>query len=58
VQVIKALQVAQDAPKAPLSDMFTDVYDQLPLHLQEQRAELFDFVSRHPDACPPDIPVK
>lgn len=57
-QAIRALQAAQDVPKAPLSDLFTDVYDQLPPHLEEQRAELFDFVARHPDACPPDIPVK
>jgi len=58
VQVIKSLQTAQEAPKAPLSDLFTDVYDELPPHLVEQREELFDFVARHPDVCPADIPVK
>ena len=39
LQVIAALQAAQAEPKAPLSDMFTDVYDKLPPHLEEQKAE-------------------
>ena len=57
-EVIAALEAAQRAPKPPLSDMFNDVYDSLPWHLEAQRREAFEHVARHPDACPADIPVR
>lgn len=57
-QVISALEAAARAPKAPLSDMFTDVYAQVPWHLEAQRREVFAHVAGNPDACPSHIPVR
>jgi 2-oxoisovalerate dehydrogenase E1 component alpha subunit len=56
--VIQALEVAQKAPKPPLSAMFEDVYAEMPWHLAAQQAEVFAHVAAHPDACPSDIPLK
>ena len=57
-EVIQALEVAQKAPKPPLSAMFEDVYAEMPWHLAAQQAEVFAHVAAHPDACPSDIPLK
>ena len=56
-QVVRALDVAQREPKPALSYMFSDVYAELPWHLREQQAEVADFVRRHPDVLPKDMPV-
>eukprot|EP00871_Galdieria_phlegrea_P004632 jgi/Galph1/516/GphlegSOOS_G5155.1 len=45
-QLLKALEDAESAPKAPLEDLFTDVYDQLTPNLEEQKASLFAFLDR------------
>ncbi|KAL0045713.1 hypothetical protein WJX82_002475 [Trebouxia sp. C0006] len=57
-EVLKALEAAQKEPKAPLSDMFTDVYKEMPWHLREQLEEAMAHVKAHPEACPSDIPVR
>ncbi|KAL0019116.1 hypothetical protein WJX77_012317 [Trebouxia sp. C0004] len=57
-EVLKALEAAQKEPKAPLSDMFTDVYKEMPWHLREQMKEAMAHVKAHPEACPSDIPVR
>ncbi|GMH43055.1 hypothetical protein BSKO_10977 [Bryopsis sp. KO-2023] len=57
-QVISALDEAQKVPKAPASDVLTDVYESLPWHLEEQREELMEFLRVHPNECPSDIPNK
>lgn len=57
-EVLSALQAAAKEPKPDLSDMFADVYDRLPWHLEEQQREVFEHVARHPGACPADIPVR
>lgn len=57
-EAISALETAQRAPKSPLSDMFEDVYAEVPRHLAQQREEVFAHVAAHPDACPGDIPVR
>ena len=31
----------------PLTDLFTDVYDELPKHLKEQQKELFDHLAKY-----------
>lgn len=57
-EVVAALEAASKVPKPPLSALFTDVYSQMPKHLEEQMAATMDFVTRHKDICPPDIPVR
>lgn len=38
--MVAALEAAEKEPKPPLSAMFTDVYDTLPWHLEQQQAEV------------------
>ena len=55
-EAIGTLEAAAKAPKRPLSEMFTDVYDELPPHLLVQQEEVMNYVAKYPDACPADIP--
>eukprot|EP00887_Chlorella_sp_A99_P001046 scaffold14.g1046.t1 len=57
-EVMVALKKSAHEPKPDLSELFNDVYDELPWHLREQKAALFEHVARHPGACPADIPVR
>lgn len=57
-EVIAALEAAQHEPKPPISAMFEDVYAEMPWHLRRQLNEVLTHVAAHPDACPPDIPVR
>lgn len=43
--------------KPPLSDMFTDVYDQKPKLLQEQEDEIRAMVEKYPEKYPTDVPL-
>ena len=56
-EAIAALQDAQRVPKAPLSDMFEDVYDEVPPHLEAQRREVLARAAADAGACPADIPL-
>jgi 2-oxoisovalerate dehydrogenase E1 component alpha subunit len=56
-EAIQALEAASKASKPTLSEMFTDVYDVMPLHLQVQRDEVLAHVRMHPEVCPADMPV-
>lgn len=49
-QILIALEEAEKAPKAPLEDLFNDVYDELTPNLQRQKTMLFEFLERqkHP----------
>jgi len=49
-ELLSALEEAEKAPKAPLEDLFNDVYDELTPHLQQQKTKLLEFLSRqkHP----------
>ena len=49
-QVLSALSAAEKAPKLGVAEMFEDVYDVLPPHLLEQKAEVAAHIARHPDA--------
>ena len=49
-QVLSALSAAEKAPKLGVAHMFDDVYDVLPRHLLEQKAEVEAHIARHPDA--------
>jgi len=57
-QISQALSEAAVQPKPALSNLFTDVYAQHPPNLQEQMAETFQFVAKHPELVPPGVPVK
>ena len=48
--VLSALSSAEKAPKLGVAEMFEDVYDVLPPHLLEQKAEVEAHIARHPEA--------
>lgn len=54
-QVIEALERASKVAKPPVSAMFTDVYAEMPWHLQEQLADTLELVKRHPHLLPPGV---
>lgn len=56
-QVMQAIQVAEKTEKPPLSDLFSDVYDQPPKNLQEQEKLLRQTIKRHHKDYPSDVPV-
>lgn len=56
-EVVKALESAEQAPKPQLSQMFEDVYDRMPWHLEQQQREVLEFAQQHPHLCPPGMPV-
>jgi 2-oxoisovalerate dehydrogenase E1 component alpha subunit len=51
-QVINAMLEAEKEKKPPVSAMFDDVYEELPWHLQEQKAELKSLLQEHPQSFP------
>lgn len=51
-QVISAMTAVEKEKKWPISSLFDDVYAELPRHLQEQKAELKEFIEAHPEAYP------
>lgn len=56
-QVLQALERAEETEKPPLTDLFTDVYDQIPLHLQEQERYIRDAINKRPNDYPTNIPL-
>lgn len=56
-ELLQAIQVAERAPKPPLSELFTDVYDTVPSNLCEQEKSLRETIKNHPGDYPPDVPV-
>lgn len=50
--VLEALGKAEKLKKPPVSEMFKDVYDEMPWNLQEQQVELEELVKEHPDVYP------
>ncbi|KAF8726348.1 hypothetical protein HU200_019810 [Digitaria exilis] len=56
-ELLQAIQVAERMPKPPVSELFTDVYDQIPSNLQEQEQLLRDTIMKHPADYPTDVPV-
>ncbi|XP_060198383.1 2-oxoisovalerate dehydrogenase subunit alpha 1, mitochondrial-like isoform X1 [Lycium barbarum] len=56
-QVLQAIQAAEKVNKSSLTDLFTDVYDKLPLNLQDQEKSLRDAVKRSPKEYPSDVPI-
>lgn len=56
-QLMEAIKVAEKAQKPPLEDLFNDVYDQIPLNLQEQERLLRKTIEKHPKDYPSDFPL-
>merc|ERR1711907_228077 len=48
-EAIRELVKAEKADGPPVDEMFTEVYNQLPVHLQEQQAELRKHMERNPE---------
>lgn len=57
-EAIAALAAAAKQPRPPLSEMFSDVYDEPPPHLVAQRAEVEAFVRAHPETLPAGMPLE
>lgn len=53
-----ALDEASQVEKPALSNLFTDVYADMPWHLREQMQATMDFAKRHPEVVPQGVPVK
>ncbi|CAL5223012.1 g5463 [Coccomyxa viridis] len=48
-EVVEALTAAQKVGKPPLSDLFTDVYKEMPWHLAEQQEDAYKHAQQHPE---------
>jgi hypothetical protein len=57
-QVMAALEQAAKVPKSPVSELFSDVYREVPWHLQEQLEQVLATARRHPELCPPDMELR
>jgi 2-oxoisovalerate dehydrogenase E1 component alpha subunit len=44
--------VAEKVAKPPVEDLVSDVYDQVPAHLQKQLDELKAHIKKYPEAYP------
>jgi 2-oxoisovalerate dehydrogenase E1 component alpha subunit len=51
-KVLAAVKVAEKIAKPPVEDLMTDVYDQVPAHLQKQLDELKVHIKKYPEAYP------
>jgi len=47
-RVMTALKAAESQKKPPLTDLFSDVYDQLPKNLIRQQEEMFNHLKKYP----------
>lgn len=56
-EIIQSIQVAEKLEKPPLSELFTDVYDQPTKDLIEQEILLRETINRHPKDYPSDVAV-
>eukprot|EP01018_Ginkgo_biloba_P012280 Gb_00700 [translate_table: standard] len=56
-KLLHAIQVAECMRKPSIENIFTDVYDRVPLNLQEQEKQLCETVARHPVDYPSDVPL-
>ena len=57
MQAVQSLAAAQKIEKPPLSDLFTDVYKEMPWHIADQQEEAFKHAEQHPE-CLHGVPLK
>lgn len=48
-KVLDVLRATELKGQPPLEEMFTDVYAEIPPHLEEQRQSLLEHVKKYPD---------
>jgi 2-oxoisovalerate dehydrogenase E1 component alpha subunit len=48
-EVLTQLRLAEQQPKPPVEEMWTDVYHDIPPHLQEQKKELEEHMQKYPE---------
>jgi len=46
--VMKAMHIAEKSPKPQLEELFTDVYHDIPQHLERQKAQLEEHIQKYP----------
>jgi 2-oxoisovalerate dehydrogenase E1 component alpha subunit len=51
-EILREVKRAEKAPKAPIDDLFNDVYATPPMHLQQQLASLKSHIAAHPTVYP------
>ncbi|KAJ9085126.1 hypothetical protein DSO57_1016958 [Entomophthora muscae] len=51
-EILVAFKQAEEKKKPSIANIFTDVFDTIPTHLQEQRDELLEHIKKHPDFYP------
>ncbi|XP_057830193.1 2-oxoisovalerate dehydrogenase subunit alpha 2, mitochondrial [Cryptomeria japonica] len=56
-KILQAIQVAERMEKPGIENLFSDVYDKVPLNLQEQEKDLREMVARHKEDYPSDVPL-
>ncbi|XP_048499228.1 2-oxoisovalerate dehydrogenase subunit alpha 2, mitochondrial isoform X2 [Beta vulgaris subsp. vulgaris] len=56
-EIIQSIQVAEKLEKPPISELFTDVYDQPTKDLIEQEILLRETINKHPKDYPSDVAV-
>ncbi|CAK0771037.1 hypothetical protein CVIRNUC_003826 [Coccomyxa viridis] len=56
-EAVQSLAAAQKIEKPPLSDLFTDVYKEMPWHIADQQEEAFKHAEQHPE-CLHGVPLK
>ncbi|KAM3375638.1 2-oxoisovalerate dehydrogenase subunit alpha 1, mitochondrial-like [Capsicum galapagoense] len=56
-QVLEAIKTAEGMEKPALTEMFTDVYDQMPPNLYEQERSIRDSMKKYPKDYPIDLHV-
>ena len=54
-EILQALKTAEIQPKTDISEIVTDVYQDIPAHLARQRDELIAHIKRHPEHYPATI---
>lgn len=52
LQLMNAIQVAEKVEKPPITELFADVYDDMPSNLQEQERSLRETIRKHPQDFP------
>ncbi|KAH9317359.1 hypothetical protein KI387_019128 [Taxus chinensis] len=56
-KVLQAIQVAERMEKPGIENLFSDVYDKVPLNLQEQEKQLRETFAQHGEDYPRDVPL-
>ncbi|XP_059299087.1 2-oxoisovalerate dehydrogenase subunit alpha 1, mitochondrial-like isoform X1 [Lycium ferocissimum] len=56
-QVLQAIKTAEEMEKPSLTELFTDVYEQMPPNLQEQEMSTRDTIKKHPKDYPIDAHI-